>query len=132
MKNYKLNIKRHKNWVVLALLVLSTFGCQKDLLNTQPLTSLADASFWKTTSDATLALNGVYNTGSGYTEYNFWCATSMVNLDLMAGDGSEKESLPDHITDGTLTSANAQVNKYYYQTYTQITKCNNFLDHIDA
>lgn len=132
MKNDKLNIKRLKNWVVLALLVLSTFGCQKDLLNTQPLTSLADASFWKTTSDATLALNGVYNTGSGYTEYNFWCATSMVNLDLMAGDGSEKESIPDHITDGTLTSAYSQVNKYYYQTYTQITKCNNFLDHIGA
>jgi hypothetical protein len=130
MKNDKLNKKIHKTWVVLVLLVLSTFGCQKDLLNTQPLTSLADASFWKTSSDATLALNGVYNSGSGWTGYNFWCATSLLNLDLMAGDGSEKESIPDHFTDGTLTSAYSYVDNYYAQTYTQITTCNNFLDHI--
>lgn len=115
---------------VLGLLLAVNTGCQKNLLDKQPLSSISDATFWKTANDATLALNGVYDTGSGFTGYNFWCGTSMVNLDLMAGDGSEKESIPDHFTDGTLNSSYSYVGAYYSQTYTQIGRCNNFLDHI--
>jgi len=119
-----------KTGIILSLLVAVNMGCQKNLLDKQPLSSISDATFWKTANDATLALNGVYDTGSGYTQYNFWCGTSMVNLDLMAGDGSEKESLPDHVTDGTLNPSYSVTSSYYTQTYTQIGRCNNFLDHI--
>lgn len=124
------NIKAINTSVAVCLLLILSSGCQKDLLNKQPLSSISDATFWKTANDATLALNGVYDSGSGWTGYNFWCATSMVNLDLMAGDGSEKESIPDHFTDGTLNSAYSFVGAYYSQAYTQIGRCNNFLDHI--
>lgn len=105
-------------------------ACKKDLLDTQPLSSISDATFWKTAKDATLALNGVYDSGSGYTGYNFWAGTSMVNLDLMAGNGSEKESIPDNFTNGTLNSTYSFVGSYYSQAYVQIGRCNNFLDHI--
>ncbi len=112
-------------------LVLATSGCKDNLLDKQPLSSISDATFWRTASDATLALNGVYDSGSGFTGYNFWAATSMVNLDLMAGNGSEKELIPDQFTNGTLNSAYSYVNSYYSQAYRQITRCNNFLDNID-
>jgi hypothetical protein len=112
-------------------LLLATPGCKDNLLDKQPLASISDATFWKTASDATLALNGVYDTGAGYTSYNYWAALSMVNLDLMAGNGSEKEQIPDQFTNGTLNSAYGYVGSFYSQTYRQITRCNNFLDNID-
>jgi len=130
MNTRYLNQKIIKTGIALVVLLATTSGCQKNLLDKQPLSSISDATFWKTANDATLALNGVYDTGSGFTGYNFWCGTSMVNLDLMAGDGSEKEGIPDGITDGTLSSTNDFTKAYYTQTYTQIARCNNFLDHI--
>jgi hypothetical protein len=128
-----MNQKRKSLTAALAggLLLLAVPGCKKDLLDKQPLSSISDATFWRTANDATLALNGVYDTGAGFTGYNFWAATSMVNLDLMAGNGSEKELIPDQFTDGTLNSAYGFVGSYYSQAYRQITRCNNFLDNID-
>jgi starch-binding outer membrane protein, SusD/RagB family len=128
-KELKYNMKI-KAWCILGLLSLAIPACKKDLLDKQPLSSISDATFWKTSNDATLALNGVYDSGSGFTGYNFWCGTSMVNLDLMAGNGSEKEAIPDHFTDGTLSPAYSYVGSYYSQAYAQIGRCNNFLDHI--
>ncbi|CAH0312553.1 SusD-like protein BACOVA_02651 [Pedobacter sp. Bi27] len=126
MKNYI-----YKLTVVVGCTFLSVVaGCKKDLLDTQPLSSISDATFWKTAGDATLALNGVYDSGAGFTGYNFWAATSMVNLDLMAGNGSEKESIPDNFTNGTLNSTYSFVGSYYSQAYSQIGRCNNFLANI--
>ncbi|WP_121201183.1 hypothetical protein [Mucilaginibacter gracilis] len=78
---------------MLAFLIIIAPGCQKKLLDKQPLSSISDATFWKTCNDATLARNGVYDTGAGFTGYNFWCGTSMVNLDLMAGLNSHLKAL---------------------------------------
>jgi starch-binding outer membrane protein, SusD/RagB family len=128
MKNY-----RYKLAVIVGYAILTAItGCKKDLLNTQPLSSISDATFWKTANDATLALNGVYDVGTGFSGYNFWVPTSMVNLDLMAGNGSEKESIPDNFTNGTLNSTYAFVGYYYGNAYSQITRCNNFLANIGA
>ncbi|WP_316799791.1 RagB/SusD family nutrient uptake outer membrane protein [Pedobacter frigidisoli] len=127
MKNYK-----YRYTICTCLTILfSLSGCKKDLLDTQPLSSISDATFWRTAGDATLALNGVYDSGAGFTGYNFWAATSMVNLDLMAGNGSEKELIPDNFTNGTLNSTYGFVGLYYTQAYNQITRCNNFLANID-
>jgi hypothetical protein len=116
--------------LTLGLLLSTATGC-KDILDKQPLSSISDATFWRTANDATLALNGVYDTGYGYTHYTFWAGQSLLGLDLMAGDGSEKEYIPDQFTDGSLNSAFGFVRDYYTQTYRQITRCNNFLDNID-
>ncbi|WEA00568.1 RagB/SusD family nutrient uptake outer membrane protein [Mucilaginibacter sp. SJ] len=133
MKNIKRCFVGSKSWLIMAVVIAcSLASCQKNILDKQPLSALSDASFWKSASDAKLALAGVYNSGAGYTGYNFWAGTSMVNLDLMAGDGSEKESIPDHFTDGTLNASYSFVGAYYSGAYNQITKCNNFLDHIDG
>ncbi|WP_114788821.1 RagB/SusD family nutrient uptake outer membrane protein [Niabella yanshanensis] len=106
-------------------------GCNKDYFNKQPLDSISDATFWKTEKDATLALTGCYNIGAGWTGENFWMPRGILYLDLMAGLGSEKELIPDHITDGTLTSAYWVIGSYWSNTYNKIARCNNFLVHVD-
>lgn len=110
------------------MLVLVITGCNK--LNYQPLDAVSDATFWKTDKDAYSALVGCYNTGAGWMGADFWTPRSFIYLDCMAGLGSEKESSPDHVTDGTLTSMNGDIGGYWTHAYNKIAVCNNFLDHI--
>lgn len=119
-----------KTGIVLILLATFLMGCNKDFFDKQPLDQASDATFWKTEGDAQLALVGCYNTGAGWSAEDFWTPRSILYLDLMAGNGSEKELIPDHVTDGTLTSSYWETAGYWTNTYKKITTCNNFLDHI--
>jgi hypothetical protein len=129
MKKRYFNLIIPKTWVILGLILAFSFGCNKDLLDKQPLDAVSDATFWKTENDAKLALVGCYNTGAGWQDGDFWTPRSIVYLDLMAGDGSEKELIPDHVTDGTLTSSYWVTGSYWSNAYKKIATCNNFLDH---
>ncbi|GHE45195.1 RagB/SusD family nutrient uptake outer membrane protein [Sphingobacterium griseoflavum] len=128
-----------KTNMICRLLVVTTIfsssvllnGCSKDFFDKNPLDAISDATFWKTESDAMLALTGCYNTGGFWKGEDFWTPRSMVFLDMMAGNGSEKESIPDRMTDGTLNSAYWVVESYWKNSYQKIAACNNFLDHID-
>jgi hypothetical protein len=117
---------------VLAFTSLMLAGCKKDYFDKQPLDAISDATFWKTEKDATLALTGCYNIGAGWTGETFWMPRSLLHLDLMAGLGSEKELIPDHVTDGTLTSAYWVTGAYWASSYKKIATCNSFLDHIGS
>jgi hypothetical protein len=119
-------------WIVLILLVFCSQGCNESFFDKQPLDAVSDGTFWKTEGDAQLALVGCYNTGAGWSSEDFWTARSLLYLDLMAGNGSEKELIPDHVTDGTLTSSYWVIGAYWQHGYEKITACNNFLDHIDG
>lgn len=117
---------------VLAIVAACSTGCKKAFLDKQPLDAISDATFWKTEKDATLALTGCYNIGAGWSGESFWMPRDMIHLDMMAGLGSEKELIPDHVTDGTLTSAYWLINNVWANSYKKIATCNNFLDHIDG
>ena len=65
-------------------------------------------------------------------ESDFWTPRAILYLDLMAGNGSEKELIPDKVTDGTNFSDYWLMRDYWANTYQRIQSCNNFLDHIDG
>ncbi|WP_225974386.1 RagB/SusD family nutrient uptake outer membrane protein [Arachidicoccus ginsenosidivorans] len=134
MKNINIFNKRSfRYWFgALMLLLITIVGCNKDYFDKQPLDSISDATFWKTEKDANLALIGCYNIGAGWTGENFWMPRSLLYLDLMAGFGSEKELIPDHVTDGTVTPSYGEISAYWSNSYNKIERCNNFLDHIST
>jgi hypothetical protein len=132
---YIIGENNFKNYALSAILFLGlamNAGCTKDYFDKQPLDAISDPTFWKTEKDAQLALIGCYNIGAGWTGETFWMPRSLVYLDLMAGFGSEKELIPDHVTDGTVTPSYGEIEAYWSNSYNKIARCNNFLDHIDA
>jgi hypothetical protein len=135
LKLKKMEMKRsHFNYIKLLFITFSIAvlqnGCKKGTLDKQPLDVLSDETFWKTESDANLALVGCYHTGTGFDGEDFWMPRSLLYLDLMAGNGSEKELIPDRMTDGSLNPSYWVPGAYWQHAYEKITSCNNFLAHI--
>lgn len=135
MKKRYFNFIIPKTYIVLVLLGVFNSGCNQDFFDKQPLDSVSDATFWKTEGDAQLALASCYSSRNKdygeWTSNDYWTPWSLVQMDIMAGNGSEKEGNPDKITDGTLTATNGMIQDYWGHTYRRITTCNNFLDHIE-
>ena len=131
-------IKKYQNIRSMALkfclfvLVVSNSACSDDFFDKNPLDKVSDATFWKSESDAKLALAGCYNNGGAWNGEDFWTARGIIYLDFMAGLGSEKELIPDRFTDGTLDPTNGTVRAYWNNSYRKITACNNFLSNIDG
>lgn len=131
MKNKNQLYKKESPYFLWLLALMVAMGsCKKDYFDKQPLDAISDATFWKTEKDAQLALTGCYNIGAGWTGETFWMPRSLLYLDLMAGLGSEKELIPDHVTDGTVNPSYWLIGAYWNNSYSKIAKCNNFLDHI--
>ena len=129
MKKRNFNSILPKIWITLVLLVTFCSGCNKDFFEKQPLDAVSDATFWKTDSDANLALIGCYNLSTGATG-DFWNWQGVLYLDLAAGNGGEKEKNPNMITNGSLNSLNNYTALYWKTGYAKIATCNNFLDQI--
>jgi hypothetical protein len=130
MEKKYINFTIPKVLITLVLLGALNSGCNKGFFDKQPLDAASDATFWKTENDAQLALVGCYNTGSGWDRMeSFWTCRGNLFLDLAAGNGSEKELFPDHVTDGTLTPSYWLIYNYWANSYKKIAVCNNFLDH---
>jgi len=120
--------------IALILLGVLNSGCSDSFFDKQPLDAVSDATFWKTEADAKLALASCYSARNKdwgeWTSNDWWSPWSLVEMEIMAGNGSEKEGNPDRITDGTLTSTNGMIGGFWSHAYRRIATCNNFLDHM--
>lgn len=129
----KISLLKGTILVSVTIILISFSSCSDDIFDKYPLDKVSDGTFWKTEDDAKLALTGCYYTyGALWATDNFWTLRSFIQMDIMAGNGSEKEQVPDHVTDGTLYPGNTTIAAYWSQSYDKITRCNNFMDHIDG
>lgn len=137
MKQERINVNSLYLIFLITLPIFAFFsGCQKDLLNKNPLDQLSSSTFWQTESDALLALTGVYNTGSDYQTgpmYDLWKPDTYIRLfDLTTDNGYEKDNNVGDLNNGNRTSTYGPVQVLWQSTYQKIARCNNFLENIDA
>ena len=92
-------------YLILVILLIDLSGCKKDWLDEQPLTQISQSSFWKTESDALLALTGLYRVGilSMNVTWNLYMlsATDDTRFPLNTDAGVGKFELPN---DGSVIS----------------------------
>jgi len=108
-------------------------SCTNKYLSVYPTDQLTDVSFWKTENDAKLALTGLYgqNPTAGPNKDQQWESHwNILWWDLMTDNGYSQFPW-DNIQvmgNGQLSAANPGRN---YYGYSQIRKCNNFLQKVD-
>lgn len=122
--------------LLIFLVLIEIVGCE-GFLDKQPLTSLSDATFWKTENDVLLALTGCYQiggmTGSGAKQrFDLWNQDTHLRLfEATTDNGFEKDNNVTDINNGNLVSSYGPIRALWATTYEKIIRCNNFLEHID-
>ncbi|SCD18944.1 SusD domain-containing protein [Proteiniphilum saccharofermentans] len=107
-------------------------GCVS--LDKDPLDSLSTGTFWKTETDAMLGLTGIYhNPHLQQSNYNFWSQLGCLYLfEATTDNGFEKDNHVTDINNGSLASTYGAINNAWVDAYQKISRCNNFIDNIDA
>ncbi|GEP88777.1 Starch-binding associating with outer membrane [Chitinophaga terrae (ex Kim and Jung 2007)] len=126
MKKLTLNI------LVALPLVLSTISCSKTFLDKTPPSALSSSVFWKSESDADLALTGLYS--SLYASVGY--ATSQYTV--MAWDNFSDDSYGQYNYGGGTTALTAGITpqsgdfvySYYVNCYQAIASANSFLANV--
>lgn len=122
------------SYQILSILGISIIlGCES--LDKAPLDSLSTTTFWNTESDAMLGLTGVYRVvgGTQQSNYDFWHQLACLYLfEASTDNGFEKDNLVTDFNNGSLASTYGPIKSLWANTYTHISRCNNFLENIDG
>ncbi|UCS95012.1 RagB/SusD family nutrient uptake outer membrane protein [Echinicola marina] len=124
--------------VVLSLVLLLLFSCE-DKLSQYPSNAFAQENFWRTESDALIALTGMYRGGIEFgtqvVPSDWWTYCGMVFLELATDNGYDRRgdnSTINRLTNGTLLPNNNVINGYWQGSYKRIAICNDFLENIES
>lgn len=101
-------------------------SCTKNFLNPVPNTQLSDATFWKTITDANMALTGCYRGWENGMNIVMGDAMTDNDYSWLAVTGYQQVGNGTVNPQGVLLGTGAQA-----FSYTQIRKYNNFLEHVD-
>lgn len=107
-------------------------------LDEEPLTDLSEDRFWKTESNADLALTAIYRGGMVVKDrelHDFWSTCGIMFLDDISDNGYDRRGAKNNfskITNGNLTASNPFILNAWTGCYTRISKCNRFLEGIQA
>jgi len=110
------------------ILFMFLTGCQKDWLEVQPLTALSGPSFWKTESDAMLALTGLYpvSIGKYYGDAMGWILFSTDDARFkIGGTGGPEVGQFEFPGDPDV------IQPMWIMSYKAIYRANFFLENID-
>ena len=125
--------------IIFAVLSIVLFsGCEKNLLDKQPLDRLSTSTFWKTENDAMLALTGVYylegtESQGAKQRYSFWNQDTYLRIfEATTDNGFEKDNGVTDFNNGDMAPTYGPVRTLWTNAYLKIAKCNNFMDNIDA
>jgi starch-binding outer membrane protein, SusD/RagB family len=112
----------------MGILLVGLTECKKDWLEVTPLTDLSQDSFWKTESDAMLALTGVYEYGIGYSLYTYECEEY-----VLYGTDDCRSKEPDQFAIGLMYYPDnyEPIQMLWDQTYSAIYRANDFLANIE-
>jgi hypothetical protein len=133
MKNRKYYLQKAIGILMIAALFVSQ-GCKKSFLDVTPATTTTAAQFWKTSADATSAINAMYADLHIYNEIAF----PSIALESMGSDDVTKGSVP---TDAsymneyhtfTVTSGEGQLEGFWLGIYNSINFANQILDNVPA
>jgi len=131
MKNKKYYLQKA---VGLSLIVVLSFsqGCKKSFLNATPATTTTAAQFWKTSADATSAINAMYADLHNWNDIAF----APIAIESMGSDDVTKGSVPTDATymneyhTFTVTAGEGQLDGFWSGMYNNINFANQILDNV--
>ena len=119
-----------KNYIKIIILTLFVsgifFSCEDNILDKQPLDQLSTTNFWTTAEDVELALAGVYNKATAWSQYTHIC-----EFDINTDNGTDRKINQAFLTYGNLNPASSEVKSYWNNSYREIAGCNYFLENVD-
>jgi hypothetical protein len=131
MKNRKYYIQKAIGLSMIAALFVSQ-GCKKSFLDVKPATTITAAQFWKTSADATSAINAMYADLHNYNDIAF----PSIAIESMGSDDVTKGSVP---TDASymneyqtfkVTAGEGQLEGFWQGMYNNINFANQILDNV--
>ncbi len=106
------------------LLSIGLFSCSKDLLDTVPNDRLSENVFWKTQSDAEVAVNALYRDLDGTNLFAWDAFTDLAHV-------NQPFAVDAFIELGTYDATSSKVYNEWSNAYTGIAAANYFLDNVD-
>ncbi|ARS40284.1 RagB/SusD family nutrient uptake outer membrane protein [Sphingobacteriaceae bacterium GW460-11-11-14-LB5] len=135
-------MKKYIYSLSIVILLTGSISCRKQL-DTTPLDSFANETFWTTPQNVLIALTGVYRgniqmltipaTDVEFNPTDWWSYNGLLftefatdNVYDRRGDNSAYNTL----TNGALTNSNANLSQVWNFSYGKIARCNYFLENI--
>ncbi len=131
---------KKSNFIYRSLLMATLFlgSCKSDFLDVEPMTSVLESNFYKTTADAEMALVGCYD-GYQRTSSNgnlaFYVASEVLSDNCFGGTGhtdGRAYQVLDRFDQGQSNSDNNLFNGTWTDYYAGIFRCNTLLNKLDG
>ncbi|NIG56778.1 RagB/SusD family nutrient uptake outer membrane protein [Chitinophaga sp. Cy-1792] len=123
---------------VLLLLLLAISACKKDL-DTSPLTTYSNETFWTSEQNAMIALTGVYrgniqmNKAAEFTATDWWSYYGLLFQEFASDNAYDRRgdnSAINRLSNGTMTNDLGVLGEYWSASYTRIARANYFLENV--
>ena len=101
-------------------------SCIDEILDKQPLDQLATNNFWTTAEDVELALAGVYNKATTWSNAGHIC-----EFDDNTDNGIDRKPNQSFLVYGNLNPSTSEIKSYWNNSYREISGCHYFLENVD-